>query len=240
MAYAGKLVLVGTPIGNMGDLTPRAIEAFSQADVIVAEDTRRTRKLLSYAGVHGKSLVSYHPGNFDRRNREILELLHSGKIVAFVSDAGMPLISDPGEELVALAIEEAIEVDCVPGPSAILVALVLSGFPTRRFVFEGFVPRQESKRRAFLEAVAGESRTVVFYEAPHRLLRTLCDAAEVLGPERKIAVLRELTKLHQEAVRGNPYEVLEHFRNHKPRGEITVVVAPKSEGPKSERRQSQE
>lgn len=222
----GALVLVGTPIGNLGDLSARAKEALEEADLVLAEDTRRARKLLSYLSISSKRVLSYHPGNFRRRNAEVLDEIRAGKKVALVTDAGMPAISDPGEELVAAAVSEGLVVDCVPGPSAVLVALVLSGMPTRRFAFEGFPPRQGSRRNEFFRRLAEEERTVVFFEAPHRLVRSLCDARQALGPERRAAVCRELTKMYQEVVRGTLDELVSHFQSEKPKGEFVVVVGP--------------
>ncbi len=222
----GALVLVGTPIGNLADCSERTREVLERADLIVAEDTRRLRKLLSHLQVAPKRFVSYHPGNFERRNREILDAIMGGALVAFTTDAGMPLISDPGAELVAQALAQGVDVDCVPGPSAVLQALVLSGFPASRFVFEGFLPRSSSRRRKFFEEIVHESRPVVVFESPHRLLKALCDAREVMGPGRKVAVCRELTKMHQEVLRTDLDGAVAHFSQHKPRGEFVLVFGP--------------
>lgn len=222
----GALVLVGTPIGNLGDVSARTKEAIEKADLVLAEDSRRARKLLSHLSISSKRVLSYHPGNFRRRTAEVLEEIRRGKKVALLTDAGMPAISDPGEELVAAAASEGLVVDCVPGPSAVLVALVLSGMPTRRFAFEGFPPRQASRRNEFFRRLVEEERTVVFFEAPHRLVRSLCDARQALGPERRAAVCRELTKMHQEVVRGTLDELVSHFQREKPRGEFVVVLGP--------------
>lgn len=223
----GSLVLVGTPIGNLGDCSERMRNALESADMIVAEDTRRLRKLLSHLGISGKKFVSYHPGNFKRRNQEIAEAVRSGATVAFTTDAGMPLISDPGAELVQKLIEEGLEVDSVPGPSAVLQAMVLSGFSASRFVFEGFLPRTSTKRKAVLERICGEDRPVVVYESPHRVLKSLCDARDVMGGERRVAVCRELTKVHQQILRSTLDEAVRYFSEHKARGEFVFVFGPK-------------
>ncbi len=225
----GALVLVGTPIGNLADCSERTRVVLERADLIVAEDTRRLRKLLSHLQVTPKRFVSYHPGNFERRNREIVDAVTAGALVAFTTDAGMPLVSDPGAELVAQALAAGADVDCVPGPSAVLQALVLSGFPASRFVFEGFLPRTASRRRKFFEGIAHESRPVVVFESPHRLLEALCDAREVMGPERKLAVCRELTKMHQEVLRTDLDGAIAHFSQHKPRGEFVLVFGPEAD-----------
>ncbi|MER3521106.1 MAG: 16S rRNA (cytidine(1402)-2'-O)-methyltransferase [Acidimicrobiia bacterium] len=222
----GILVLLGTPIGNLGDCSDRMKATLEIADVIVAEDTRRLRKLLVHLGISKKRFLSYHPGNFKRRTEEILEGVRSGKTVVVTTDAGMPLVSDPGWELVSRVIQEGFQVDCVPGPSAVIQAVVLSGFRADRFCFEGFLPRTTSRRRKILGRIAAEDRPTVVFEAPHRLLNTLCDAREVMGKDRQVAVCREMTKIHQEVVRGDLEEAIAHFSQHKPRGEFTIVFGP--------------
>jgi 16S rRNA (cytidine1402-2'-O)-methyltransferase len=222
----GKLVLVGTPLGNLGDCSQRMRVALEQADLLVAEDTRRLRKLLSHLGISSKRFVSYHPGNFKWRTEEILAEIRSGATVVLTSDAGMPLVSDPGAELVARVLDEGFEVDSIPGPSAVIQAMVLSGFQAMRFAFEGFAPRSSSKRKEFLAKIRAEDRPVVVFEAPHRLLKTLCDAKEVMGESRRVAVCRELTKIHQEVIRGTLADAVEHFTQHKARGEFVVVFGP--------------
>lgn len=219
----GRLIVVGTPIGNLGDLSPRARAALADADLILAEDTRRTRKLLSHAGVSAR-LQSFHRGNETRRLQGAVERLERGEVIALVSDSGMPLISDPGEELVAACIDRAIPMECVPGPSAALVALILSGFAVGRFVFEGFLPRNSRARRKCLESLLDEGRTITLFESPHRLPEMLSDAAKILGEERRCAICRELTKLHEEVWRGTLGEAARHWRSGQAKGEFVVVI----------------
>src|SRR3954452_19533418 len=185
---SGALVIVATPIGNLGDLTPRAVEELGKADAIACEDTRRTRKLLSHAGVKATTLLTVNHQSEARQVRAVLARLERGERVAVVTDAGTPGISDPGERLVAAAPAAGIDVEVVPGASAAIAALVVSGLPTGRFVFEGFLPRKGSGRTERLQAVAGEHRTIVLYEAPHRLARTLADLAATCGPDRHIVL----------------------------------------------------
>jgi 16S rRNA (cytidine1402-2'-O)-methyltransferase len=220
----GLLVLVGTPIGNLGDLTPRAVEALRSADAICCEDTRRTGRLLQHAGVERPRLVVVNDHTEAREVPGVVDRLARGERVAVVSDAGMPGISDPGERLVRAAVAAGHAVEVVPGPSAALAALVTSGLPAGRFVFEGFLPRKGSGRTERLGAVAAEPRTVVLYEAPHRLARTLADLAEACGPDRRVAVARELTKLHEEVWRGSLGDALAWVRAAQPRGEIVLVL----------------
>lgn len=198
----GTLVLVATPIGNLGDLSPRAVEALRNAEVICCEDTRRTGRLLQHAGVVGARLLLVNEHTELARLREILEVLDDGRSVAVVTDAGTPGISDPGERLVRAVIDAGHAVSAVPGPAALVMALVVSGLDTSRFVFEGFLPRKGRDRSDRLAAVAEEPRTVILYEAPHRLLATLQDLTETCGPDRHITIARELTKLHEEVWRG--------------------------------------
>ena len=205
-------------------MSPRAVEAFASADLIVAEDTRRARKLLSHCGVKAP-VISYHRGNERSRDAKLLEALAGGSTLVLITDAGMPGISDPGEELVRACIDRGVEIDCVPGPSAVLTALVLSGLPPGRFVFEGFLPRTKAARRRAYEALALEARTIVAFEAPHRLRASLADASQILGEERGVAVCRELTKLHQEIWRGALAGAAEHWREVEPRGEFVLVIA---------------
>src|SRR5262245_22432920 len=202
MSDEGSLVLVGTPIGNLGDLAPRAAEALAGADAVCCEDTRRTGKLLSLAGIERRPLVVVNEHTEGREIPRVLARLARGERVALVSDAGMPGISDPGERLVAAAVAAGHPVEVVPGPSARLAALVVSGLPAGRFVFEGFLPRKGSGRTERLAAVADERRTTVLYEAPHRLARTLAELAAACGEDRRVVVARELTKLHEEVWRG--------------------------------------
>lgn len=223
-AGAGRLILVGTPIGNLGDLAPRAVEALASADLVCCEDTRRTGRLLQHAGIRvpGLRVVNDHTelGAID----EVVARLARGERVAVVSDAGMPGISDPGERLVAAAVAAGFVVEVVPGPSAAVTALVASGLPAGRFAFEGFLPRKGSGRSERLAAVAEERRTIVLYEAPHRVARTLADLAAACGPDRRVVLARELTKLHEEHWRGSLAEAVERVAAVEPRGEYVVVV----------------
>ncbi|MGF1598999.1 MAG: 16S rRNA (cytidine(1402)-2'-O)-methyltransferase [Acidimicrobiales bacterium] len=222
---SGALVVVGTPIGNLGDLSPRAAEALATADAIACEDTRRTGRLLVHLGIAAPALLVANEHTERARAAEILDRLAGGERVALVSDAGMPTVSDPGRRLVEAAAAAGYTVDVVPGPVAAATALALSGFDGSRFVFEGFLPRKGSARAERLAAVAAEGRTVVCYEAPHRLRRTLSDLVERCGPDRPAAVARELTKLHQEVVRGTLADVTAHFDRVEPRGEFALVLA---------------
>jgi 16S rRNA (cytidine1402-2'-O)-methyltransferase len=220
---AGTLWLVGTPIGNLGDVTDRARRTLAKVDLIACEDTRRARKLLAHLDIRGVRLVTFFEGNERRRVPELGEHLRAGRDVAVVSDAGMPGLSDPGERLVRAAVAEGIEVDVVPGPSAAVAALVVSGLPAARFSFEGFLPRKPGERRARLTQAAADSRTVVLFEAPRRLGALLAEAAEVLG-DRRAAVVRELTKLHQEVVRGPLPELAARYQDEDVRGEVVVII----------------
>lgn len=221
----GRLVLVATPIGNLGDLSPRAVEALRDADVIAAEDTRRTRALLTHAGVSARGrLVAVHEHNERRRAVELVDEIRRGGTVALVTDAGMPGVSDPGARVVRVCADAGVRVEVVPGPSAALAALVLSGLPTDRFVFEGFLPRKGGERRERLAAVAWESRTVVLFEAPLRVAATLADLVEVCGGDRPVAVARELTKIHEETFRGTLAGAVDHVANQPPRGEHVIVL----------------
>jgi len=223
----GQLVLVATPIGNLGDLSPRAVDALRDADVIAAEDTRRTRALLTYAEVPAAGrLRSVHAHNEQESAAWVVDAVRDGSRVAYVTDAGMPGISDPGERLVRACLDAGLAVDIVPGPSAVLTALVLSGFPTDRFVFEGFLPRRGVARRERIAALVHETRTVVLYESPKRVLATLTQLLAVCGPLREVAVARELTKLHEEVWRGTLDEAVGHVELTEPRGEHVVVLAP--------------
>ena len=223
-AGGGALVVVGTPIGNLGDLSPRAVEALAAADVVACEDTRRTRALLSAAHVAGRRLLAVHEHNEAQRAAEIADLVGRGSRVALVTDAGMPAISDPGERVVAAVAAAGHPVVVVPGPSALVTALVASGLPSERFVFEGFLPRKGPARRRRLAALAGEPRTTVVYEAPHRVQGTVADLAEVCGADRAVTVARELTKLHEEVWRGTLAAAAEHLAARAPRGEYVLVV----------------
>jgi 16S rRNA (cytidine1402-2'-O)-methyltransferase len=221
----GRLQVVATPIGNLADLSARAREALSSADVIAAEDTRHTRVLLRAIGI-AKPLVSLHEHNESQRTPELLARLAAGETIVLVSDAGTPLLSDPGLELVQRAARAGFEVHAIPGPSAITSALAVAGLPTDRFCFEGFLPSRERERRTALAAVAHEPRTLVFFEAPHRILRTLADMAAEFGAQRPAAVARELTKAHETIYRGTLQELLARAQAEEnfQRGEITLVV----------------
>ncbi|MHB1924689.1 MAG: 16S rRNA (cytidine(1402)-2'-O)-methyltransferase [Acidimicrobiales bacterium] len=223
-AQPGRLVLVATPIGNLGDLSPRAVEALGGADVILCEDTRRTRTLLTHAGLSGRRLVAMDANREAAAVTRVLGLIREGRTVALATDAGMPAVSDPGARLVAAVAAAGEEVVVVPGPSAALAALVVSGLPTDRFVFEGFLPRKGSERAARLEALAGEVRTSVIFEAPLRLGATLADLAGACGSERPVAVARELTKLHEEVWRGSLGEAAALAACAPPRGEQVIVL----------------
>lgn len=219
---SGTLTLVSTPIGNLGDITYRAVEVLGTADLILAEDTRHSRKLLSHYGI-STPVSSYHDHNKERVTPGIVERLAGGNSVALVTDAGTPGVSDPGFYLVRAALEAGIRVTVAPGPSALLPALVLSGFPTDQFAFAGFTPRKKGELSRTVAALAGERRTTLFYVAPHQLLKVLeAFAAEL--PERALAVAREITKLHEEVIRGTASELLEHFGARRVRGEMVLVV----------------
>ena len=224
MTEPGHLVLVATPIGNLGDLSPRAVEVLAAADLVACEDTRRTGRLLAAAGIRAKALVAVHDHNEATQVGTVMARLRAGEVVAVVTDAGTPGISDPGERLVRAAAQSGFEVRIVPGPSAAISGLVASGLPTGRFVFEGFLPRKGSGRTRRLAALAAEERTLVLYEAPHRLARTIDDLAAALGGERRVAIARELTKLHEEVWRGTLAEAVARVAEVEPRGEHVVVV----------------
>ena len=225
MPPTGSLILVSTPIGNLGDLSPRATDTLARVGVIACEDTRHTRKLLTHAGISGKRLLAVHEHNEAGQVAHVLGLLDRGVDVAVVTDAGTPGISDPGTRLVVAAAGAGARVEVVPGPSALVAALVLSGLPTARFCFEGFLPRKGRERAERLGAIAAERRTTVLYEAPHRLEATLGDLLAACGPLRLVAVARELTKLHEEVWRGTLDGALARARESAPRGEHVLVVA---------------
>ena len=219
---SGHLYVVGTPIGNLGDLSDRARETLAAVDLVAAEDTRRTGKLLAHAGIRAR-MISLFEGNERQRIDELLERLSEGATVALVSDAGMPAVSDPGFRLLRAAVEAGIGISVVPGPSAVTAALVVSGLPTDRWVFEGFLPRRPSERRSRLRALAHDPRTVVLFESPLRVVTLLRDVLVELGDSRA-AVARELTKIHEEVLRGRVSEVLAMLLDSEPRGEIVVVL----------------
>jgi 16S rRNA (cytidine1402-2'-O)-methyltransferase len=220
----GRLVLVSTPIGNLGDMSPRAVDTLRGCALICCEDTRHSGKLLSYTGVSGVRLAIANEHTEDARADEVLGLLASGLSVAVVTDAGTPGISDPGMRLVAAAIAEGYTVSAVPGPAALVMAVVLSGFDTGRFAFDGFLPRSGKERAERLAEVAAERRTTVLYEAPHRVQRTVGDLAAACGGQRRVALARELTKLHEEVWRGTLEDAVVHVTAVEPRGEYVVVL----------------
>ena len=221
---AGMLYLVPTPIGNLGDISQRCRETLEQADFIAAEDTRVSLKLLNHLGIK-KSLVSYFEHNKAAKGDMIVQRILAGETCALVSDAGSPAISDPGEELVKQCAEAGITVCAIPGPCAVITALSISGQSTGRFCFEGFLSTAKKSRRDHLESLIGENRTMVFYEAPHKLLVTLKDMAEVFGEDRPISLCRELTKLHEEVVRTTLGEAIVEYTENAPKGEFVLVVA---------------
>ncbi len=220
----GSVVVVGTPIGNLGDLSPRSAAALRDADVIACEDTRRTRGLLSHAGITGKPLVALHRHNEASVSLRLAKQAEEGETVAVVSDAGMPIVSDPGARLVREAIALSVPVTVVPGPSAVTSALALSGLDSTRFCFEGFLPARGKERSIRVEQLAACRRTTVFFEAPHRLARTLVDLVSACGPTRKVALARELTKLHEEVWRGTLAEAAQLAQQGNPLGEHTIVL----------------
>ena len=228
---AGTLYLVATPIGNLGDFSPRAVETLREADFIAAEDTRVSVKLLNHFDIK-KPLVSYHEHNRAAAGEAIVQRLLSGEVCALVTDAGTPAISDPGEDLVRLCAENGITVQSIPGCCACITALAVSGLPTGRFTFEGFLSANRKERREQLGELLGETRTMVFHEAPHKLRPTLADMLEILG-DRPVALCRELTKLHEETMRTTLQGAVDYYRDNEPRGEYVLVVGGVSrrEGP---------
>ncbi|HLJ87578.1 MAG TPA: 16S rRNA (cytidine(1402)-2'-O)-methyltransferase [Candidatus Angelobacter sp.] len=224
----GSLYVVATPIGNLEDITYRAVRVLQEADLIACEDTRQTRKLLDHYGIQ-KPTVSYHEHNESGRAAELIERLENGTTIALVSDAGTPGISDPGYRVVRLAIEHGIPVIPIPGPSAVVTALAASGLGTDSFEFLGFLPAKAGQRRTALEAVRDIQHTVIFYEAPHRIAESLQELLTILGPSRRVVVARELTKVHEEFLRGTVEEILRDIQGRELRGEITLLIG-KSEG----------
>lgn len=219
---SGVLYVVGTPIGNLGDMSPRAAKAFEECDFIAAEDTRVTIKLLNHLGIK-KPMMSYFEHNKRERGGEILQRILNDENCVLVSDAGMPAISDPGEELVSICHEKGVKVCAVPGPTAFATAVAVSGLSTGRFTFEGFLSVNKKSRREHLEEIVNETRTLVFYEAPHKLSATLKDMAQVLG-DRRIAIVRELTKIHEEIIRTTLKKAAEDYANGEIKGEIVLVI----------------
>ncbi len=228
----GTLYLVGTPIGNLADLSERALKVLSEVDFVAAEDTRNSLRLLTHFGI-SKPLVSYYEHNKRQRGDEIAARLAAGESCALVTDAGMPAVGDPGEDLVVLCAERGIPVTVVPGACACVSALALSALPTGRFVFEGFLPPSGSDRRARIEEIAAERRTLILYEAPHKLKQTLKDLAAALGDGRRISLCRELTKLNEEVLRMTLGEAAAYYREHEPRGEYVLVLEGAPDGVES-------
>lgn len=220
---SGELYVVGTPIGNLGDLSPRAVETLSSCDFIAAEDTRVTLKLLNHFGIK-KPMVSYFEHNKRERGVMITDRILAGESCAIVTDAGMPAISDPGEDLVALCHERGIKVNAVPGPSALIAALALSGMHTGRFTFEGFLSVNKKSRRDHLASLKDEKRTMIFYEAPHKLANTLKDLAQVFG-DREITIVRELTKIHEQVIRTTLDQAVREYGGGRLKGEIVLILA---------------
>lgn len=218
-----SLFVVATPIGNLEDITYRAIRILSEVDLIAAEDTRQTKILLDRYQIH-TPLTSYHKFNIKAKTQHIIDLLKQGKTIALVSDSGTPGISDPGYELIKVAAEQGIKVEPIPGPSAVIAALSAAGLPTDRFVFEGFLQKKPGKKRKALNALSKEDRTIIIYESPFRLLKTLEDIKNIFG-NRPLAVCRELTKKFEEIVRGSAQEVLEYFQTKAIKGEIVIVIS---------------
>ena len=220
-----KLYVVPTPIGNLEDITLRAMRVLKEVDLILAEDTRTTQRLLSHYQINTR-LQSYHIYNEHQKTSEIADRILAGETLALVSDAGTPSISDPGFMLVRACLERDVEVECLPGPTALIPALVNSGFPCEKFCFEGFLPHKKGRKTRLTE-LAAEPRTIILYESPHRIVRVLQELQRVMGDERKCSVSRELTKIHEETRRGTFTELLAYFTSREPRGEMVVVVEAK-------------
>lgn len=226
---SGKLYIVGTPIGNLEDFSPRAQRILSEVDFIAAEDTRVTIKLLNHLGI-SKPMVAYFEHNKKERGNTVIERMLSGETCAIVTDAGMPAISDPGEDLIRECHERGIAVESVPGPTAFATAMALSGMPSGRFCFEGFLSVNKPSRKQHLEEIRNEKRTLIFYEAPHKLIKTLDDMYEAFG-DRKIAIVREITKIHETVMRTSLSEAIDYYKTNEPRGEYVLII----EGAKEEK-----
>lgn len=222
----GTIYLVPTPIGNLGDMTLRALEVLKRVDVIAAEDTRQSLKLLNHFEIK-KPLISYHMHNEQGKGEELIEMAKAGKSIAIVTDAGTPGVSDPGEVVVKKAIEHGIEIEVLPGATAFTTALVYSGLSTSQFMFKGFYPREKKERVAFLEDIKNRQETIIIYESPYRIVDCLTSIKENLG-NRRIAACRELTKLHEEIIRGTIEEVINHFLNNTPKGEFVLILEGKT------------
>ena len=220
---SGTIYIVGTPIGNLSDFSPRAIETLKRVDFIAAEDTRVTLKLLNHFDIC-KPMVSYHEHNLRERGEAIIRRVLNGEDAAIVSDAGMPCVSDPGEDLVRLAAEAGIQTVVIPGPSAAISALCISGLPTSRFAFEGFLSTNRKNRREHLLSVQDDTHTLIFYEAPHKLLDTLRDMAAVFGEDRRVSLCREMTKIHEEVFRTTLGEAAAHYAANTPKGEFVLII----------------
>lgn len=220
---SGTLYICGTPIGNLKDITFRQLETLKEADLIACEDTRQTMKLLNHYDIKNR-LISYHEHNIKQKGPELIALLKEGKNIALVTDAGMPGISDPGADVIRLCHEENIKVTAAPGPTAVITALVLSGLDSSKYVFYGFLPKNKKEQKLILERLSAEYMTSVFYEAPHRLLKTLKLLKEYIGDNRRISAVRELTKLHEEIICLPVDDMIEHFSNKEPRGEFVLIV----------------
>lgn len=223
----GTLYIVGTPIGNLGDMTYRAVDALKNVDIILAEDTRQTLKLLNYFKIE-KSMISYHRHNEDEKINKVVELLNKGNNVALVSDAGMPVISDPGQNLIKHLVENNYNIEVIPGVTALITALVKSGMDSTRFTFEGFLSVNKKQRKTRLESLKNEVRTMIFYEAPHKISYTLKDMLEILG-DRRVCVARELTKLYEEFLYIRISEVIKHIEENGIKGEIVLIVEGRNE-----------
>jgi 16S rRNA (cytidine1402-2'-O)-methyltransferase len=225
---SGKLFLVPTPVGNLEDITLRALRILKEVDLILAEDTRTSAFLLKHFEI-GTRLESLHKFNEHKKVEHYAELILSGQQLALISDAGTPGISDPGYLIVRACLNAGIEVECLPGPTAFVPALVNSGLPSERFIFEGFLPQKKGRNKRF-EQLKGEERTIIFYESPFRLVKTLEQLAEAFSPEHRVSVARELTKLHEENIRGTLQEVIQHYKIRSPKGEIVIVFSPRDPG----------
>ncbi len=223
MSMYGKLVLVPTPIGNLGDITFRAVSVLKNADIILAEDTRVSARLMQHLEID-KKLWAHHKFNEHKSVGSLVSKIQEGNTIALISDAGTPGISDPGFLLVRACIENGVDVECLPGPTALIPALAVSGLPTEKFVFEGFLPQKKGRQKRLIQ-LAGEERTIVFYESPFRLVKALTQFAEFLGSDRHCCVCRELSKMFEEVKRGTVTELLQYYTAHPPKGEIVIVIA---------------
>tara|TARA_B100001250_G_scaffold19248_1_gene16509 strand:+ start:376 stop:1266 length:891 start_codon:yes stop_codon:yes gene_type:complete len=233
----GTLYIVGTPIGNLGDLSPRAKSILKRVSIIACEDTRRSGQLMKTIGSK-VPLLSYHKHNFKSRQSQLLEILESNDSIALISDAGLPGISDPGEELIKAARKNHHEIICIPGPCAAITALVISGLPSQRFCFEGFLPKKQGDRNERLKNISEDKRTTIIYESPHQLVKLLKDLSTFCGKERPLQIARELTKIYEESIGRTIEDAINHFSNHKPKGEFTLVLGGKKEN-KNEHKMSE-